>query len=189
MDDSCASPCKGADLALEDEWVFYAHTRNGDDYAQTYVPLAGASTIREFWNAFNNIPTVHIVKDHVTIGGKRVVGLSLFRRGCKPEWEDPRNALGGCYACRTTDHMLGWRDLCMAAIGETICCTGVRMVAKPTHNQVTVRFEVWTETPDNGALTAVASAARGAPGDVRFTEHQARTAPAHQRPSRDRRRR
>lgn len=189
MCDSHASPVQGADLALEDAWVFYAHTKSGDDYAQTYVRLADASTIREFWNAFNNIPTVHIVKDQVSIGGKRVIGLSLFRRGCKPEWEDPRNALGGSYACRTIEPIFGWRDLCMAAIGETISCTGVRMVAKPMHNHVIVRFEVWTETVDNDALAAVASAAGAAPSDVRFTEHQARTAPGHQRPNRDRRRR
>lgn len=178
------------DLELEEPWTFYAHT-TGANYAQTCVPLAEAHTVGEFWNAFNNIPAEHVVHGHVAIGGTRVVGLSLFRCGCKPEWEDPRNVSGRSYVCRASGAVgpaSGWRDLCMAAVGETVSCNGVRVVVKPMHAHST-RFEVWTESPSDAAPGAVAAAAGGSPADVRVTEHQLRAASAQQRPPRERRRR
>lgn len=58
------------------------------------------------------------------IDGKVISGLSIFRRGIRPEWEDERNRHGANLTCRKTLFLdvadQYWENLVLAVIGGTL---------------------------------------------------------------------
>ena len=85
------------------------------------------------WQAFTKLPAPSLLASRrVMRRGSCIVAYSLFRDDVKPEWEDPRNSVGGEWCFRDDVHDIDadWRDLCLGAIGETLPCNGVRVIHK-----------------------------------------------------------
>lgn len=92
------------------------------------------------------------------IMGKTIEGFSIFKKGIKPEWEDPANANGSELQCRKmgTDQILDqyWENMVLAVIGEAmddsneIC--GCRVVDKSGKRGLQFRLELWlsSNTPE-----------------------------------------
>jgi hypothetical protein len=74
----------------------------------------------------------------------------LFKKGIKPEWEDPANTSGSELFCRSVRNLetadIYWENLVLGVIGETIdegdeIC-GCRIVNK-TSGKLSIKIEVW----------------------------------------------
>lgn len=90
--------------------------------------------------------TKKIIEENRTIGG-----FCLFKKGIKPEWEDPANATGSELVCRTLKSMavvdIFWENLVLGLIGETIdegdeIC-GARIVNKTASPKLSLKLELW----------------------------------------------
>jgi hypothetical protein len=85
------------------------------------------------------------------VGGRAVEGWSIFRAGCKPEWEDPLNITGseiqiGCDKLETCDSW--WFESVLAVVGGVLPTasevTGLRIIDKCKKGAKQVyRLEVW----------------------------------------------
>jgi hypothetical protein len=87
------------------------------------------------------------------VDGRIINGFCLFKKGIKPEWEDPANSVGSeltCRSVRTFDAAdVFWENLVLGTIGETIdegdeIC-GCRIVNK-TSGKLSIKIEVWLRT-------------------------------------------
>jgi hypothetical protein len=92
------------------------------------------------------------------VEGRTLNGFSLFKKGIKPEWEDPANATGSEFQCRKTMSLteidVHWENLVLALIGEMIderdeICGG-RVVdkSKKGNNRQIFRLELWLRSRD-----------------------------------------
>ncbi|KAL8931866.1 MAG: hypothetical protein Q9211_006681 [Gyalolechia sp. 1 TL-2023] len=74
-------------------------------------------SVEEFWGVYNNItPTSELALKS---------DYHLFKKGVRPEWEDPQNKHGGKWAYQFKDKRAApidelWLHLMLAAIGETL---------------------------------------------------------------------
>lgn len=84
------------------------------------------------------------------VDGRTIGGFCLFKKGIKPEWEDPCNNQGSELTCRNVRSLdyadVYWENLVLGIIGETIddgdeIC-GCRIVNKTT-SKLTMKIEVW----------------------------------------------
>ena len=85
--------------------------------------------------------------------GRIINGFCLFKKGIKPEWEDPMNNAGSELTCRSVRSFdaadVFWENLVLGSIGETmdegdeIC--GCRIVNKTT-GKLSIKIEVWLRT-------------------------------------------
>jgi hypothetical protein len=92
------------------------------------------------------------------VEGRTIGGFCLFKKGIRPEWEDPANSTGSelfCRSVRSLDHAdVYWENLVFGLIGETIdegdeIC-GCRIVNKTTSSKLSVKIELWmrSRVPD-----------------------------------------
>ena len=91
------------------------------------------------------------------VNGRTIGGFCLFKKGIKPEWEDPSNTHGSELTCRNLRNLeyadIFWENLVLGCIGETIdegdeLC-GCRIVNK-TAGKLSIKIEVWfrSRTPE-----------------------------------------
>lgn len=91
------------------------------------------------------------------VEGRSIDAYSVFKKGIRPEWEDPANKTGGELSCRktmTADALdIYWENLVHGLIGETIddgdeiCGARVADKSKKGNNRAPIyRLEVWTRT-------------------------------------------
>ena len=102
--------------------------------------------------------TKNISGDELTADQAPTVnGLSLFKQGIRPEWEDKSNLFGGELICRLSLKQMNdldycWEILIIALIGESIdsgdeIC-GCRIVNKSNKGNILFKFEVWLRSQD-----------------------------------------
>jgi hypothetical protein len=87
------------------------------------------------------------------VEGRSIEAFSVFKKGIRPEWEDPKNKYGGELVCRKSFSldMLDqyWDNLVLALIGEIIddsdeVC-GCRVVDK-SNKKAIYKLELWLKT-------------------------------------------
>jgi hypothetical protein len=101
---------------------------------------------------------------HKNAAGRTIDTFSIFKKGIKPEWEDPENAKGSEIFFRKTLPPdltdLYWENLVLGVLGETIeeddeIC-GCRVVDKTKRTgrdtRPLYRFEVWLRTKDEAVV-------------------------------------
>lgn len=75
---------------LKHEWTFWytkPNTGSGEDWRELIKELVTVDTVEEFWGAYNSLPKFSELP--------RKADYALFRKGIRPEWEDPANENGG----------------------------------------------------------------------------------------------
>ena len=87
------------------------------------------------------------------VDGRVINGFCLFKKGIKPQWEDPANSVGSELTCRSVRSFdaadVFWENLVLGSIGEIIdegdeIC-GCR-IANKTTAKLSIKIEVWLRT-------------------------------------------
>lgn len=91
-------------------WEFWGSNVGSAEYE--IEPIVSVSTVGEFWNAFEQFPSVEDL---------RRGAFSLFKKGIRPAWEDPSNSGGQTIRFRAmTLTQESWEHLVLAVIGGTL---------------------------------------------------------------------
>ena len=147
---------------LQNVWSVWEHKRDAlsgrEGYGTNMTKLCTFKTVEGFWRFANRIPPPSSMFTTDT-GSKKfnereIEGISVFKEGIRPEWEDPKNMHGGELSVRRQMNIgqldQWWEDLLLGIIGETIdptdVITGVRIVDKSSNkNKLSYKLEVWFE--------------------------------------------
>ncbi|KAJ5484632.1 hypothetical protein LT330_007951 [Penicillium expansum] len=98
-------------------WFTKPPSGKGDNWNDLLKEVVTFSSVEEFWGIYNNItPTSEL-------GLK--ADYHLFKKGVRPEWEDPQNKHGGKWSYQFKDKRSVpidelWLHAQLAAIGETL---------------------------------------------------------------------
>jgi len=102
-----SAPPAGGPHFLETEWVLWEHRapdKSSKSYEDNMEKLVEFATVEDFWNAWNHIPPPSGIfydgKTKKRFSNRIVESFSLFKKGIKPEWEDPANRAGAEWFCR-----------------------------------------------------------------------------------------
>ncbi|KAL1956081.1 hypothetical protein VTO42DRAFT_7676 [Malbranchea cinnamomea] len=126
-------------------WFTKPPSGKGDNWNDLLKEVVTFNSVEEFWGIYNNItPTTEL-------GLK--ADYHLFKKGVRPEWEDPQNKHGGKWSYsfkdkKTTDINELWLHTQLAAIGETLENEGDNEVMGVVVNvrKGFYRVGVWTRT-------------------------------------------
>lgn len=103
---------------LNDTWVLWIHPETKDGVANHdwtmsgYEQLATCSTVEEFWEIFNDLPS--LVHQDMWF---------FMREGVPPRWEDEVNSEGGSFKFRIHQSKCDndWLTLALYLVGERMC--------------------------------------------------------------------
>ena len=139
-------------MELHNKWTVFIHYHSHSaNYGNAYKEIGSFETVEEFWNLYNNIPTVNSIYNNTLYeSNAAVIAYSVFRYGIKPEWEDIINSNGAEWGCRqemteTLFHDL-WKNALLGAIGENFDCVGVRAINKSSKTRILHKIEIWMST-------------------------------------------
>jgi len=118
------------------------------------------STVEDFWKYWSFIPRPSEVlydgKQHKVVDGRTIDAFSVFKKGIRPEWEDPLNRTGAEFTWRKTmtPEVLDayWENLVLGLVGETIDADddvcGCRVVdkSKKGTSRTMFRLEIWVKS-------------------------------------------
>ena len=154
--------------ALEHTWVLWEHKQvnNKEDWKNSMREVCEFSTVEEFWKYWSFIPRPSEVlydgKSHKQVDGRTIDAFSLFKKGIRPEWEDPENKNGAEFMCRKTmaPELLDqyWENMVLGLIGETIDAAddvcGCRVVdkSKKQSTRTMFRLEMWTRKIEQSSV-------------------------------------
>jgi hypothetical protein len=90
------------------------------------------------------------------VGGRTIEAFSVFKKGIKPEWEDPANRAGAELSCRkpftSSEVDKYWDNMVFGLIGEVIdvgdeIC-GCRIIdkSKRGNSKTLFKFELWVRS-------------------------------------------
>ncbi|KAK5728913.1 eukaryotic translation initiation factor 4E [Elasticomyces elasticus] len=104
--------------ALQNAWtLWFTKPPSGkQDWNELLKEVISFDSVEEFWGIYNNITSASELAQKSD--------YHLFKKGVRPEWEDPQNKLGGRWAYtfrggnKANDDV--WLHLMLAAIGETL---------------------------------------------------------------------
>lgn len=156
---------------LQNQWTVWEHvevkSKNASAaYNAGMKQLLSFTTVEDFWRWFNNYPKPSQIffdgrnkKMLMREGepeGKCINSLSVFKKGIRPEWEDPANRSGAEWCLRRVSDLATldgyWENLMLGVIGETmdnddeIC--GLRVVDKSKNGRCDFRVELWLRRQD-----------------------------------------
>lgn len=102
-----------AEHQLNSSWVLWRHPIDSKDWSlKGYQKVATVSTVEQFWQLFNTMPTV-----------SRDMWF-FMREGIPPIWEHQINRQGGAFKFRVHSSKIDddWLTLAQTLVGEQICC-------------------------------------------------------------------
>ena len=148
---------------LECAWDMYFHPMSDPTtYRSAYLHVGRVHSCEEWGALWHALPGADVlVANQILVQQTRIVSVSFFRAGAKPEWEDPANAGGTTLAMRTAlaPAQAGdaWATLCTGAAGETLGedVLGVVVAQKrgARHGNL-LKFEVWLRAGADAARVA-----------------------------------
>lgn len=139
--------------ALHSAYTFWYAQRGGqrnpaqaaEDYEASIKQVADFGTVEAFWGVYSHMQR----PESIRYGGS--TELHLFKRGIKPIWEDPANALGGKLVIRLTRSLTNrmWELACLGLIAEEFSddVTGLVLTLKQ-HDGAGV-LAVWNRDANN----------------------------------------
>ena len=135
-----------------DPWSLYVHgIADATSYKTSYVHMVTVSTCAEWARMWNHMHSECIARPDVIVKtqGIDVTTWSFFRRGIKPEWEDPANHNGSTLTARVTlppdDATNVWAALVLecargAAPDQVV---GVQVTRKKSRHTFSNKFDIW----------------------------------------------
>eukprot|EP00440_Ansanella_granifera_P068014 gb/GFBE01073782.1/.p1 GENE.gb/GFBE01073782.1/~~gb/GFBE01073782.1/.p1 ORF type:complete len:229 (+),score=29.95 gb/GFBE01073782.1/:1-687(+) len=156
-------------MPLRDTWVLWeqAVASGQGAYGDATKEVVPFKTAQEFWSIFNGVPQPSELLD-----GKRmsrdnagahtaIDAIMIFKKGVRPQWEDPMNATGGHLQVQLKPLIGGaqideyWNNVVLAMVGGTLepyeIITGVRLVDKMGNGKAAsmLRIELWFSKADD----------------------------------------
>ena len=150
---------------LNSGWSIWEHRKQGNKMTSDAAYLSGIArvadfrTIQGFWQYWNQLPLpseffTNEKGQRRTFEDRQLEGLSVFREGISPTWEDAMNADGGEWFIRSSGSQLSvrqldeyWEQIVLGMIGETLdpgCeVCGARVVDKSKSRGPAYRLELW----------------------------------------------
>ena len=123
--------------ALECPWDMYAHPMSDPHtYRTSYFHLGRVHTCEEWGSLWRHLPGADVLAaNQILVHKIRIVSLSFFRAGTKPEWEDPANHRGTTLSMRAVlppaKAKEAWTSLCAdCARGAADDVVGVQVSQK-----------------------------------------------------------
>ncbi|KAI9288877.1 translation initiation factor eIF 4e-like domain-containing protein [Umbelopsis sp. AD052] len=136
---------------LHNEWTLWfdnpGKKANVQSWSQNLKEIVTFKTIEDFWAVFNNIVRV----SRLDISSN----YHLFKKGVRPEWEDPANEHGGKFSVQLPKNRTGeaindlWLYTLLACIGEQLPNEDEVTGAVVSVRKVFFRISLWTKTSDN----------------------------------------
>ncbi|KAI6804065.1 eukaryotic translation initiation factor 4E [Hortaea werneckii] len=131
--------------ALQNTWtLWFTKPPSGkQDWSELLKEVITFDSVEEFWGIYNNItPASELAQKS---------DYHLFKRGVRPEWEDPQNKFGGRWSYTFKNGKAqdaAWLDVMLAAIGETLEDEGDNEVMGVVINirKAFWRVGLWTRT-------------------------------------------
>ena len=145
---------------LRRNWAIWEHRCDGERYQDNLNNIGEFNDIITFWKYWINMPKPSEYfytknENRIKLGGRQVVGFSIFEKGINPSWEDPRNINGGEWRIRKFKNFSELDDIWLEAacmlVGENFDdefkIVGVRVVdsSNPSKNKQLYNVEVWFE--------------------------------------------
>lgn len=142
-------------------WDMYVHfVPNTDNYTSSYTKLGSVETCEE-WGQLWQYAHIDMIPrtDACVVLTERmdpVIGWSFFRRGVRPEWEDPANSHGVTLSARIRSTQNIWPELVVdCARGATPDeVMGVQVTRKPGRVVMTLKTDVWICNADTANVYA-----------------------------------
>ncbi|KAJ2956721.1 hypothetical protein NQZ79_g7458 [Umbelopsis isabellina] len=136
---------------LHNEWTLWfdnpGKKANVQSWSQNLKEIVTFQTIEDFWAVFNNIIKV----SRLDISSN----YHLFKKGIRPEWEDPANESGGKFSVQLPKNRTGeaindlWLYTLLACIGEQLPNENEITGAVVSVRKVFFRISLWTRSSDN----------------------------------------
>mmetsp|Transcript_20932 Transcript_20932/g.29995 ORF Transcript_20932/g.29995 Transcript_20932/m.29995 type:complete len:188 (-) Transcript_20932:81-644(-) len=156
---------------LQNQWVFWDFKSDSalekSDYSSLFREICEFRTVEGFWKhwaAFT--PPSSVFSDGIkkkVIDGRVIKALNVFKKGIRPEWEDPANSKGWDLLA-SKNLTLGnldavWENVVLALIGETIdvgdeIC-GCRVVDSCKKGKALYKIEIWLRSKDQAKCNAI----------------------------------
>ncbi|KAI8992014.1 translation initiation factor eIF 4e-like domain-containing protein [Mycotypha africana] len=105
---------------LQNTWTLWfdnpGKKASATNWSQNLKEIVDVNTVEDFWGVHNNIVKVN----HLEISSN----YHIFKKGVRPEWEDPVNASGGKFSIQFPRNRTGeaindyWLNLILAMLGE-----------------------------------------------------------------------
>ncbi|CAO3599901.1 unnamed protein product [Absidia cylindrospora] len=136
---------------LQNTWTLWfdnpGKKANSQSWSQNLKEIVSMDAVEDFWGVYNNIVKV----DRLDTSSN----YHLFKKGVRPEWEDPANANGGKFSIqfprnRTADAINNfWLHTLLAMIGEQFAFEDEVCGAVVSVRKVFFRIALWIKTSDN----------------------------------------
>ncbi|ORX61718.1 eukaryotic translation initiation factor 4E [Hesseltinella vesiculosa] len=138
---------------LQNAWTLWydnplQNNNNNQSWAENLKEIATVTTVEQFWTVNNNLTKVDQLDPNAN--------YYFFKKGIRPEWEDPANAKGGKYSIQFPRARSGntinlfWLNMLLAVIGEQftkdeVCGTVIAI------RRNYFRIALWTKTAERTA--------------------------------------
>ncbi|KAG0181364.1 eukaryotic translation initiation factor 4E [Apophysomyces sp. BC1034] len=136
---------------LHNQWTLWfdnpGKKANSQSWSQNLKEIVTVDTVEDFWGVYNNIVKVN----HLDTSSN----YHLFKKGVRPEWEDPANAEGGKFSIQFPRNRTGeaindyWLYLLLAMIGEQFSQENEMCGAVVSVRKVFFRVAVWIRSAQN----------------------------------------
>ncbi|KAL0077808.1 translation initiation factor eIF 4e-like domain-containing protein [Phycomyces blakesleeanus] len=139
---------------LQNTWTLWfdnpGKKANVTSWSQNLNEVVSVSTVEDFWGVYNNVAKVN----HLEISSN----YHFFKKGVRPEWEDPANSKGGKFSIQLPRNRTGegvneyWLQMLLAVIGEQYKYEDEICGAVVSVRKVFYRIALWIKTSDNGDI-------------------------------------
>ncbi|OZJ05458.1 hypothetical protein BZG36_01644 [Bifiguratus adelaidae] len=136
---------------LQNQWTLWfdnpGKKANAQSWSQNLKELITFNSVEEFWGVYNNVVKV----SDLAISSN----YHLFKKGVRPEWEDPENTNGGKWVIQFPRGKTGeeinniWLYTVLACIGEAFPYEDEICGAVVSVRKIFYRISLWTKTCDD----------------------------------------
>ncbi|CAN6626807.1 eukaryotic translation initiation factor 4E [Trichomonascus vanleenenianus] len=163
---------------LTHKWTFW-YTRPAmspkEDWSALLKEIVTVTTVEEFWGVFNSIPKIQELQ--------LKSDCSFFKKGIRPEWEDPQNSKGGKLtymvpkrAAAASDEL--WMKLLLGIVGGTLDNEEEEIISGAFINvrRGGNRINIWTTTKEKAKVNPLGLRMKKLLGlsendDIEFSPH------------------
>ncbi|CEP09162.1 hypothetical protein [Parasitella parasitica] len=135
---------------LQNTWTLWfdnpSKKPNAASWSENLKQIVSVNTVEDFWGVYNNIVKVN----HLEV----TTNYHIFKKGIRPEWEDPANAKGGKFSIqfprnRTSETINErWLNLILHMLGEQFKYEDEICGAVVSVRKVFYRIALWIKSSE-----------------------------------------